>query len=347
MNTFIEVPPSKAKKLISQYLSAGLVPQLKGSPGLAKSAIMQQVAKEMNLKFIDVRLSQMDPVDLNGYPFESNKRAVFLPGQLFPLEEMDEVPEGKDGWLIALDELTSASKAVQAAAYKLILDRMVGNHDIHYKAHIIAAGNKETDNAIVIPQSSALRTRMVHIHIKPSYEDWVAWAEGNEINHKVISYIHHRPGKIYDSQALEANEETYSNPRTLEFSSNYITECGKDIVKEGVFGIVGLSTGKELWAFLSVKNLLPDFNSIIKTPKKAKIPEKKDACHLLLGTIVDYIANEGTDDISNIILYVKRMPYEFHPLFLKRLQQNPKTFQSVNNNLDYRKWLKEIHQRIA
>jgi len=35
------------------------------SPGLGKSDVVKQVAKELNLKVIDFRLSTADPTDLN------------------------------------------------------------------------------------------------------------------------------------------------------------------------------------------------------------------------------------------------------------------------------------------
>ena len=61
----------------------------------------------------------------NGLPkFEDNK-ATFVPFDIFPLSDW-KLPEGKEGWLLFLDEFNSASKAVQAASYKLILDRCIG-----------------------------------------------------------------------------------------------------------------------------------------------------------------------------------------------------------------------------
>ena len=48
-----------------------------------------------------------------------------------------------------MDEFNSALPSVQAACYKLVLDRMVGQHHLHKKCFIVACGNKETDNAIV------------------------------------------------------------------------------------------------------------------------------------------------------------------------------------------------------
>ena len=39
-----------------------------GAPGLGKSSILKDVAKELGIGFIDVRLAQREPVDIRGLP---------------------------------------------------------------------------------------------------------------------------------------------------------------------------------------------------------------------------------------------------------------------------------------
>lgn len=95
--------PSQVKEYVIRCLSAGLVPFIQGSPGIGKSAIIHKIADEFNLQVIDVRLSQCDPVDLQGLPrFDSNGQASFVPFDTFPIEEHS-LPSGKDGWLLFLN----------------------------------------------------------------------------------------------------------------------------------------------------------------------------------------------------------------------------------------------------
>lgn len=54
----------EVKPHIQQVLQAGLVSFLHGSPGIGKSSLIQDIAKEYNLEVIDLRLSQCEPVDL-------------------------------------------------------------------------------------------------------------------------------------------------------------------------------------------------------------------------------------------------------------------------------------------
>lgn len=105
----------KAASLIQSLIEANIPVNLIGSPGVGKSDTIKQVASALNLQVIDFRLSTADPTDLTGLPYIKDGRSVFLPNEAFPLET-DEVPEGKDGWLLFLDEISNAPMAVQAAA---------------------------------------------------------------------------------------------------------------------------------------------------------------------------------------------------------------------------------------
>ena len=154
----MQVKISQAIPMLASFIRAKLVPMLVGSPGCGKSQIIYKIAQDYNLKVIDLRLAQCDPTDLAGFPTVNGKKADYLPMAHFPIEG-DEIPKGYSGWLLFLDEMTSAPPAIQAAAYKLILDRMVGSHHLHKNVAIVGAGNLETDNAIVQPMSTALQSR--------------------------------------------------------------------------------------------------------------------------------------------------------------------------------------------
>jgi len=61
----MDISYTQATKHLEKTLAAGLVPILKGSPGLGKSTLIKSIADKFNLQIIDLRLSQCDPTDLN------------------------------------------------------------------------------------------------------------------------------------------------------------------------------------------------------------------------------------------------------------------------------------------
>jgi len=105
-----DLKPSDATLFVVNALKCGQIPYLAGPPGIGKSDIMHQVAKDSNLVMLDIRLSQKLPEDLTGLPSMDDKlgKAVYIPFDTFPMEG-DKIPKGFNGWLIFLDELSSAS----------------------------------------------------------------------------------------------------------------------------------------------------------------------------------------------------------------------------------------------
>ncbi len=114
--------PQGAKRSL-EYLCKRKVPVfLWGPPGIGKSSIVAQIAKEQDIACIDLRLSLLDPTDLRGIPFfDTNKdTAVWAPPSFLPDGSQ------KEG-ILFLDELNTAAPMVQASAYQLILDRKMVN----------------------------------------------------------------------------------------------------------------------------------------------------------------------------------------------------------------------------
>ena len=55
----------RAYELAVTFLRANIPAALWGHPGIGKSALGQKLADDHNMVFIDIRLGQIDPVDLN------------------------------------------------------------------------------------------------------------------------------------------------------------------------------------------------------------------------------------------------------------------------------------------
>lgn len=57
--------PTQVFSSLNTMLDVKQPVMLWGSPGVGKSDVVRQVAKHRNADLIDLRLSQIDPVDLN------------------------------------------------------------------------------------------------------------------------------------------------------------------------------------------------------------------------------------------------------------------------------------------
>lgn len=310
----MEVRPSQASEMITKCIKAKLVPMIEGSPGTGKSQIVHKIAQDYNLKVIDLRLSQCDPTDLNGFPNIVKDRACYLPMNTFPIEG-DEIPKGYAGWLLFLDEFNSAPPATQAAAYKLVLDRMIGTHHLHKNVAIVCAGNKETDGAIVQPMSTALQSRLVHMELVTDMKEWLVWAAQNDVDPRITSYINFKPSQLY-TFTPDHTDKTYACPRTWAFSDRIlkVAEFSDPTLLPLLAGTISEGVAREFMGFCKIHENLPKLEAILKNPMGLAIPDEPSILFALTGSLSHHI----TEDTSDAVLsYVQRMPIEFQVICIR------------------------------
>ena len=291
-----------------------------------KSSIAKEIAKDLNLKLIDVRLSQCDPVDLAGMISHDGKRGKYLPMETFPLEG-DAVPVDFNGWFLLLDEFNSAPLSVQAAAYQLVLDRQVGQVNLHKNVAIMCAGNLSTDNAIVNRMSTAMQSRMIHLELTVNSKDWLEWAADNEIDYRILAYINFRPEHLHNFNPKHS-DKTFPCPRTWEFLSKLIKPYETITYKKLplVIGSIGEGTGREFSQFCEIFESLPTFDEILNTPDKVVISSEPSIKYAITGLIAK---NAEESNIGKLKEFVVRLPVEFQIIFLKQAARNcPKIIMS-------------------
>lgn len=329
----MKINTTQAQSIIAKCILAGLVPLLKGSPGAGKSSIVHGLAAQYKLKVIDLRLSQCDPTDLMGFPSVNGNRAGYLPMETFPIEG-DTIPEGYEGWLLFLDEFTSGATAVQAAAYKLVLDRMVGLHKLHKNVAIVCAGNLETDGAIVNPMSTAMQSRLVHFELVSDLDGFLNWAYAKGIDHRITSYLKFKPGNLYAFKA-DHSDDTYACNRTWEFADR-ILKVTDDDDKDRLPMLAGsLSEGvaREFVGFMKIGKDLPTIPQIVANPTATLIPEEPSVLYAITGSIGH---NANKENLGPLIQYVNRLPKEFQVVTLREVVRRKKELLA---HPDLQKWI--------
>ncbi|MDR5839375.1 hypothetical protein [Caballeronia sp. LZ034LL] len=313
--------PRNLRTFIADALEAGLVPFVTASPGVGKSSIMKLVAKDLNLQVIDHRLSTSAPEDLSGLPrFDEAGQARFAPfADLFPLKNTP-LPKNRDGWMLFLDEFNSAAKSVQAAAYKLVLDRQVGQHDLHDNCVITAAGNKATDRAIVNQISTAMQSRVVHLELEVNFEEWlydVAFAQ--QYDARIIGFLSQFPSKLMDFDPAH-KEKTFACPRTWEFVNRLckLDHWQGDLTDKAPLLTGALTSGiaTEFIVFSKVWKELVKIDQVIKDPKSTPIPASPSAKWATIAHLMEHINELNFDDVAT---YVNRQDFgvSFRILFFR------------------------------
>ena len=307
----------QAKKFIIRCMLAGRVAFLEGSPAIGKSAVIKSIAKEYKLKVIDLRLSTATPEDMTGLPrFKDDGRATFAAFDSFPLEG-DELPEGYEGWLLFLDEFNSAPKAVQAAGYKLVFDRMVGLNKLHERVVIVAAGNLSTDRAITNPLSTAMQSRLIHIQMVLDHQEVMEdVAIPAKWDGRIVAYLNYKKANLHDFRP-DHNEKTFCSPRTWEFMNDLIK--GYDVIESDAAlyaGTITSGVAVDFITFTKVYATLLSIKDIIADPENVPLPN--DAA-TRWATITHLIENVTDKNFDPITLFINRLPAEFKVLFYRSL----------------------------
>jgi hypothetical protein len=254
-------------------------------------------------------------------------KAGYVPMETFPLAT-DPIPAGYTGWLILLDEINSAAQAVQAGSYKLVLDRMIGQHELHPKAVIACAGNLATSGAIVNRQGTAMQTRMVHYELAVDWKLWSLWASSNHLATEIISYINHVPSKLMN---FDPNHEdrTFSCPRTWEFSSRILSHKGmtREEKLPSLAGCLGEAIAFEFITYCDVYKHIPSYDNIKANPKTISITDEPMMLAALSGMVGSHLT---IPDIPNVMKYIHRLPMEFQVFALRdAVKRTPKMMQET------------------
>ena len=257
-----------------------------GAPGLGKSTILRDAAREAGIGFIDVRLAQREPVDIRGLPVPGPDGVKWLVSSDWPRDP-------KSRGIILFDEITAADRSLQVAAYELILDRRLGElYRVPDGWYICAAGNRTGDRAVATTMSSALANRFLHVELGEDVESWAAWALRHAILPSVIGFIRFRPGLLFNQEG-ENLERGWPTPRAWERVSRMLEVMAaedEELVRHMVYGLVGNRAGVEFMEFRKMSATMDDVLAMMRDPSaEIKIPQKADMKYALCSAAAYHV----------------------------------------------------------
>lgn len=306
-----------------------------GSPGIGKSYIVNDIAKKNNLELIDVRLSQLDAIDLRGIPSIKNGQTVWMPPVFLPANQ--------DSYgILFLDELNSAPLSVQAAIYQLILDRKIGEYTLPKGWRIVCAGNRINDKGIVFKLPSPLINRMVHLVLEAKYDDFKIWAIKNNIHKFIVGFLAFRPD-LLSSEIPTATETNpaFCTPRAWNMLSNILSQTNDiNSIYPIVYGTVGYGAGIEFISFIKVYKNLPSIDDILSGTSEI-VPKEPSALYALSSAIIEKYNN--INQAVHIFEYSKKLPVEFAVMLIKDLIIKD---ESISELKEFEEWIEKYGEYI-
>lgn len=292
-----------------------------GAPGVGKSQGVREIASVLEKEtgkrvcITDVRLLLFNPIDLRGIPTADKDKtlAVWLKPKLF---QMDENPDIVN--ILFLDEISAAPQTVQAAAYQITLDRVVGEHKLPDNCLVIAAGNRVTDKSVSYKMPKALANRLMHFEIEGSFSSWQNWAVTHGINSRVLGYLSFRNDRLFGFDSA-SDDLAFATPRSWEMVSNVLNYLDNDLksARPLIAGLIGTGNSVEFCTWCNVYRKLPSIEDIF-SGRENKVPRETDALYALIYAITDYAKSHFDEKtaIGNSICYASKMPFDFANLLV-------------------------------
>ena len=196
---------------------------LLGAPGLGKTAIMQQIAEEMNLGLVSYSMTHHTRQSAIGLPVIVEKE---YGGKTYSVSEytMSEIiasvydcmrTTGRTEGILFLDEINCVSETLSPAMLLFLQYKVFGGHQIPEGWVVVTAGNPPRFNKSVREFDAATRDRLKILEIEPNYAAWKAYALEHGVSRCVISYLDIRQEDFYKVETT-VDGLTVVTPRAWE-----------------------------------------------------------------------------------------------------------------------------------
>jgi hypothetical protein len=296
-----------------------------GPPGVGKSSVVAQSAAERGYGFVDIRLTQVQVIDLLGLPYleelasgdrEAASRVTrFAQSAMLP-------PAGDEGrWIIMLDELPSALPAIQVQAYQMMTEHRIGPHRLPASCHVVAAGNRISDRAVVHRMPSALISRCTHVEVAPDLEQWLTYMYPRGLRADVAAYLRTNPQRLLDEAISDTTP--FACPRTWTYANwilNSAEQAGESIedsrtVRTVLEGTIGPGVAADWFTYRRLFARIPDTRAIMEGRDSPKPPEQPDVLYATVASLVGLCREYR--DLSHFLRWLRKLPRNFAVLALR------------------------------
>lgn len=234
---------------------------IEGEAGLGKTSILMDVCNELNYGCIRLNLAELEEVsDLTGFPIKEyrTKDNKWIPADLVhkfcdedyftgesrmsyatPEWLPNSDGEGKDGWLLILDDYTRANSLFMQATMQLLQDGKYISWSLPKNTTVVLSSNPDSGMYSVSALDPAQKSRFINFPVKFSIENWSRWAENQQLDTRTINFA-----LSYSSELFENQKQLRTiNPRSYTMFANAISGINNWQTPDSLSLILNISKG--------------------------------------------------------------------------------------------------------
>ena len=178
---------------------------LYGPPGIGKTAVMEQIAKELKIGIVSYSMTHHTRQSALGLPFIKTKTfgGIEYDVSEFTMSEIlsdvysyIEKTDYKNG-ILFLDEINCVSETLAPSMLRFLQYKTFGSHPVPDGWVIVAAGNPPEYNKSVKEYDIATLDRIQKIDVTADYGVWRDYAINEKIHPSIITYLDSKPTDFY------------------------------------------------------------------------------------------------------------------------------------------------------
>lgn len=178
---------------------------LMGSPGIGKTAIMEQVASELGVGLVSYSMTHHTRQSALGLPFIEKKTygdreysvSEYTMSEIIAsVYDMMEQTGLKEG-ILFLDEINCVSETLAPAMLQFLQYKIFGRHRVPEGWIVVTAGNPPEYNNSVREFDIVTWDRLKRIDVEPDYKVWKEYAYKKGIQPAILTYLDIKTADFY------------------------------------------------------------------------------------------------------------------------------------------------------
>ncbi len=176
-----------------------------GAPGIGKTAIMEQIAQELNVGLVSYSMTHHTRQSALGLPFI---REETFDGVSYQVSEytMSEIiasvyklreETGRREGILFLDEINCVSETLSPAMLQFLQYKIFGTHRLPDGWIVVTAGNPPEYNKSVREYDIVTWDRLKRIDVEPDYEVWKEYAYRRGIHGAILTFLEIKKNYFY------------------------------------------------------------------------------------------------------------------------------------------------------
>lgn len=187
-----------------------IAPLFISNPGMGKTKVIEEFAKEKGVELVEIITSQILPYEVSGMAIPSHSK------EMMTFYDFDKINNLKDGSILFFDELLAGQPVVLSACLTLIEQRRTISGKALPNIMIVGAANPQNQ----LPLPPAVKERFIWYNLKFDKASWKEYMSKYLITDDIFELL----ADLVSNETFSNSNKNFYTPRSVEKAIKMILE---------------------------------------------------------------------------------------------------------------------------